>query len=128
MEFDETQALVHLLWLGASVDKEIADSEREYIQKVCSHEKIPLELEELQKHHENNQFDKIYQECVFTFKELPLDDRLKAVVYLFEMLLSDDLFLDEEDHFFRKVLRDFNISEEQFRHAPAVFLNQPHVF
>ena len=128
MEFNETQALVHLLWLGASVDKEISDSEREYIQKVCSHEKIPLELEELQKHHENNQFDKIYQECVFTFKELPLDDRLKAVVYLFEMLLSDDLFLDEEDHFFRKVLRDFNISEEQFRHAPAVFLNQPHVF
>ena len=45
MEFDEPQALVHLLWLGASVDKEIADSEREYIQKVCSHEKIPLELE-----------------------------------------------------------------------------------
>ena len=42
MEFDEFQALVHLLWLGASVDKEIADSEREYIQKVCSHEKIPL--------------------------------------------------------------------------------------
>ena len=128
MEFDETQALVHLLWLGASVDKEIADSEREYIQKVCSHEKIPLELEELQKHHENNRFDQIYQERVLTFKVLPLDDRLKAVVYLFEMLLSDDLFLDEEDHFFRKVLRDFNISEEQFRHAPAVFLNQPHVF
>ena len=128
MEFNETQALVHLLWLGASVDKEIADSEREYIQKVCSHEKIPIELEELQKHHENNQFDHIYQECVFTFKELPLDDQLKAVVYLFEMLLCDDLFLDEEDHFFRKVLRDFNISEEQFRHAPAVFLNQPHVF
>ena len=50
------------------------------------------------------------------------------MVYLFEMLLSDDLFLDEEDHFFRKVLKDFNISEEQFRHAPAVFLNQPHVF
>lgn len=128
MELDEPQALVHLLWLGASVDKEIADSEREYIQKVCSHEKIPLKLEELEKNHENNQFDQIYQECVFTFKELPLDDRLKAVVYLFEMLLSDDLFLDEEDHFFRKVLRDFNISEEQFRHAPAVFLNQPHVF
>ena len=128
MEFDEPQALVHLLWLGASVDKEIADSEREYIQKVCSHEKIPLKLEELEKHHENNQFDQIYKECVFTFKELPLDDRLKAVVYLFEMLLSDELFLDEEDHFFRKVLRDFNISEEQFRHAPAVFLNQPHVF
>ena len=128
MEFDKLQALVHLLWLGASVDKEIADSEHEYIQKVCSHENIPLELEELQKHHENNQFDKIYQECVFTFKELPLDDRLKAMVYLFEMLLSDELFLDEEDHFFRKVLRDFNISEEQFRHAPAVFLNQPHVF
>ena len=128
MEFDETQALVHLLWLGASVDKNIADSEREYIQKVCSHEKIPLKLEELEKHHENNQFDQIYQKCVFTFKELPLDDRLKAVVYLFEMLLSDELFLDEEDHFFRKVLRDFNISEEQFRHAPAVFLNQPHVF
>ena len=128
MEFDEPQALVHLLWLGASVDKEIADSEREYIQKVCSHEKIPIELEELQKHHENNRFDQIYQECVLTFKVLPLDDRLKAVVYLFEMLLSDDLFLDEEDHFFRKVLRDFNISEEQFRHAPAVFLNQPHVF
>ena len=128
MELDEPQALVHLLWLGASVDKEIADSEREYIQKVCSHEKIPLKLEELEKHHENNQFDLIYQECVFTFKELPLDDRLKAVVYLFEMLLSDELFLDEEDHFFRKVLRDFNISEEQFRHAPAVFLNQPHVF
>ena len=128
MELDEPQALVHLLWLGASVDKNIADSEREYIQKVCSHEKIPLKLEELQKHHVNNQFDQIYQECVFTFKELPLDDRLKAVVYLFEMLLSDDLFLDEEDHFFRKVLRDFNISEEQFRHAPAVFLNQPHVF
>ena len=128
MEFNETQALVHLLWLGASVDKEIADSEREYIQKVCSHEDIPLELEELQKHHENNRFDQIYQKCVFTFKELPLDDRLKAVVYLFEMLLSDELFLDEEDHFFRKVLRDFNISEEQFRHAPAVFLNQPHVF
>ena len=103
-------------------------SEIEYIQKVCSHEKISLELKELQKHHENNQFDHIYQECVFTFKELPLDDRLKTVVYLFEMLLSDDLFLDEEDHFFRKVLRDFNISEEQFRHAPAVFLNQPHVF
>ena len=59
MELDEPQALVHLLWLGASVDKKIADSEREYIQKVCSHEKIPLELEELQKHHENNQFDKI---------------------------------------------------------------------
>ena len=128
MELDEPQALVHLLWLGASVDKNIADSEREYIQKVCSHEKITLELEELQKYHENNQFDQIYQECVFTFKELPLDDRLKAVVYLFEMLLSDDLFLDEEDHFFRKVLRDFNISEEQFRHAPAVFLNQPYVF
>ena len=121
MEFDEPKALVHLLWLGASVDKEIADSEREYIQKVCSHEKIPLELEDLQKHHENNQFDQIYQECVLTFKVLPLDDRLKAVVYLFEMLLSDDLFLDEEDHFFRKVLRDFNISEEQFRHAPTVF-------
>ena len=128
MEFNETQALVHLLWLGASVDKEIADSEREYIQKVCSHEKIPLELEELKKHHENNRFDKIYQDCFLTFKVLPLDDRLKAVVYLFEMLLSDDLFLDEEDHFFKKVLRDFNISEEQFRHAPAVFLNQPHVF
>ena len=128
MEFDEPQALVHLLWLGASVDKKIADSEREYIQKVCSHEKIPLELEELQKHHENNRFDQIYQKCVLTFKVLPLDDRLKAVVYLFEMLLSDDLFLDEEDHFFKKVLRDFNISEEQFRHAPAVFLNQPHVF
>ena len=128
MELDEPQALVHLLWLGASVDKEIADSEREYIQKVCSHEKIPLKLRELEKHHQKNQFDQIYQECVFTFKELPLDDRLKAVVYLFEMLLSDDLFLDEEDHFFRKVLRDFNISEEQFRHAPAVFLNQPHVF
>ena len=128
MELDEPQALVHLLWLGASVDKNIADSEREYIQKVCSHEKIPLELEDLQKHHKNNQFDQIYQDCVFTYKELPLDDRLKAVVYLFEMLLSDDLFLDEEDHFFRKVLRDFNISEEQFRHAPAVFLNQPHVF
>jgi len=128
MEFDEYQALVHMLWLGASVDKEIADSERAYIQKVCSHEKIPLKLEELEKHHENNQFDLIYQECVFTFKELPLDDRLKAVVYLFEMLLSDELFLDEEDHFFRKVLRDFNISEEQFRHAPAVFLNQHHVF
>jgi len=128
MEFDETQALVHLLWLGASVDKYIASSEREYIQKVCSHENIPLELEDLQKHHENNRFDQIYQECVFTFKVLPLDDRLKAVVYLFEMLLSDDLFLDEEDHFFKKVLRDFNISEEQFRHAPAVFLNQPHVF
>ena len=128
MEFDKLQALVHLLWLGASVDKEIADSEREYIQKVCSHEKIPLKLEGLEKHHENNQFDQIYQDSVFTFKELPLDDRLKAVVYLFEMLLSDDLFLDEEDHFFRKVLRDFNISEEQFRHAPAVFLNQPHVF
>ena len=78
MELDEPQALVHLLWLGASVDKEIADSEREYIQKVCSHEKIPLKLEELEKHHENNQFDQIYQECVFTFKELPLDDRLKA--------------------------------------------------
>ena len=45
MEFDEPQALVHLRWLGASVDKKIADSEREYIQKVCSHEKIPLELE-----------------------------------------------------------------------------------
>ena len=128
MEFDEPKALVHLLWLGASVDKEIADSEREYIQKVCSHEKIPLKLEELEKNHENNQFDQIYQECVFTFKELPLDDRLIAVVYLFEMLLSDELFLDEEDHFFRKVFRDFNISEEQFRHAPAVFLNQPHVF
>ena len=128
MELDEPQALVHLLWLGASVDKKIVDSEREYIQKVCSHEKIPLKLEELKQHHENNPFDQIYQECVFTFKELPLDDRLKAVVYLFEMLLSDDLFLDEEDHFFRKVLRDFNISEEQFRHAPAVFLNQPHVF
>ena len=128
MELDAPQALVHLLWLGASVDKEIADSELEYIQKVCSHEKISLELEELQKYHENNQFDQIYQECVFTFKELPLDDRLKAVVYLFEMLLSDDLFLDEEDHFFRKVLKDFNISEEQFRHAPAVFLNQSHVF
>ena len=128
MELDEPQALVHLLWMGASVDKEIADSEREYIQKVCSHEKIPLKLEELEKHHENNQFDQIYQACVFTFKELPLDDRLKAVVYLFEMLLSDELFLDEEDHFFRKVLGDFNISEEQFRHAPAVFLNQPHVF
>ena len=128
MELDEPQALVHLLWLGASVDKEIADSEREYIQKVCSHEKIPLKLEELEKHHENNQFDQIYQGCVLNFKELPLDDRLKAVVYLFEMLLSDELFLDEEDHFFRKVLRDFNISEEQFRHAPAVFLNQPHVF
>ena len=128
MEFDESQALVHLLWLGASVDKKIADSERKYIQKVCSHEKIPLELEELEKHHENSHFDQIYQDCVFTFKELPLDDRLKAVVYLFEMLLSDDLFLDEEDHFFRKVLKDFNISEEQFRHAPAVFLNQPHVF
>ena len=85
-------------------------------------------MEELEKHHENNQFDQIYQECVLTFKVLPLDDRLKAVVYLFEMLLSDELFLDEEDHFFRKVLRDFNISEEQFRHAPAVFLNQPHVF
>ena len=42
MEFDEPQALVHLLWLGASVDKKIADSEYEYIQKVCSHEKIPL--------------------------------------------------------------------------------------
>ena len=128
MEIDEPQALIHLLWLGASVDKYIADSEREYIQKVCSHEKIPLELEELEKHHENSQFYQIYQDCVFTFKELPLDDRLKAVVYLCEMLLSDDLFLDEEDHFFRKVLRDFNISEEQFRHAPAVFLNQPHVF
>ena len=128
MEFDEPQALMHLLWLGASVDKEIAYSEREYIHKVCSHEKIPLKLEELEKHHENNQFDQIYQNCVFTFKKLPLDDRLKAVVYLFEMLLSDELFLDEEDHFFRKVLRDFNISEEQFRHAPAVFLNQPHVF
>ena len=128
MELDEPQALVHLLWLGASVDKNIADSEREYIQKVCSHEKIPLKLEELEKHHENNEFNHIYQDCFFTFKELPLDDRLKAVVYLFEMLLSDDLFLDEEDHFFRKVLRDFNISEEQFRHAPAVFLNQPHVF
>ena len=128
MEFDEYQALVHLLWLGASVDKNIADSEREYIQKVCSHEKIPLKLKELEKHHENNQIDQIYQDCVFTFKELPLDDRLKAAVYLFEMLLSDDLFLDEEDHFFRKVLVDFNISEEQFRHAPAVFLNQPHVF
>ena len=128
MKFNENQALVHLLWLGASVDKEIADSEREYIQKVCSHEKIPLELEDLQKHHENNRFDQIYQESVHTFKVLPLDDRLKAVVYLFEMLLSDDLFLDEEDHFFRKVLRDFNISEEQFRHAPVVFLNQPHVF
>ena len=128
MEFDEYQALVHLLWMGASVDKKIEDSEREYIQKVCSHEKIPLKLKELEKHHENNQFDQIYQECFFTFKELPLDDRLKAVVYLFEMLLSDELFLDEEDHFFRKVLRDFNISEEQFRHAPAVFFNQPHVF
>ncbi|MFL2750070.1 MAG: hypothetical protein ACJ0DI_11495 [bacterium] len=64
--------------------------------------KIPLVLEELQKHHENNHFDQIYQECVFNFKELPLDDRLKAVVYLFEMLLSDDLFLDEEDHFFQE--------------------------
>ena len=128
MEFNEPHALVHLLWLGASVDKEIADSEREYIQKVCSHEKIPLELEELQKHHEYNLFDQIYQDCVFTFKEVPLDDRLKAVVYLFEMLLSDELFLDIEDHFFRKVLKEFNISEEQFRHAPAVFLNQPHVF
>ena len=128
MELDEPQALVHLLWLGASVDKKITDSEREYIQKVCSHEIIPLKLEELEKHHENNQFDQTYQDCVFTFQELPLDDRLKAVVYHFEMLLSDDLFLDEEDHFFRKVLRDFNISEEQFRHAPAVFLNQPHVF
>ena len=73
MEFDEPKALVHLLWLGASVDKEIADSEREYIQKVCSHEKIPLKLEELEKHHENNQFDQIYQECVFIFKELPIE-------------------------------------------------------
>ena len=63
MEFDEPQALLHLLWLGASVDNEIADSEREYIQKVCSHEKIPLELEELEKHHEYNQFDQIYQDC-----------------------------------------------------------------
>ena len=128
MELDEPQALVHLLWLGASVDKKIADSEREYIKKVCSHEKIPLKLEELEKHHKNKQFDQIYQDCVFTFQELALDDRLKAVVYLFEMLLSDDLFLDEEDHFFRKVLKDFNISEEQFCHAPPVFLNQPHVF
>ena len=128
MEFDKPQALVHLLWLGASVDKEIADSEREYIQKVFNYEKIPLELEDLQKHHENKRFDQIYQECVLTFRVLPLDDRIKAAIYLFEMLLSDDLFLDEEDHFFRKVLRDFNISEEQFRHAPAVFLNQPHVF
>ena len=57
MELDEPQALVHLLWLGASVDKKIADSEREYIQKVCSHENIPIELEELQKHHVNNRFD-----------------------------------------------------------------------
>ena len=73
MELDAPQALVHLLWLGASVDKKIADSEREYIQKVCSHEKIPLKLEELEKHHENNQFDQIYQECVFTFKEFSLD-------------------------------------------------------
>ena len=128
MEFDEYQALVHLLWLGASVDEKIADSEREYIQKVCSHEKFPLKLEELEKHHETNQFDQIYQDCVFTYKGLPLDDRLKAVVYLFEMMLSDDLFLDEEDHFFMKVLRDFNISEEQFRHAPTVFLNQHHFF
>ena len=128
MEFDKPQALVHLLWLGASVDKEIADSEREYIQKVFNYEKIPLELEDLQKHHENKRFDQIYQECVLTFRVLPLDDRIKAAIYLFEMLLSDDLFLDEEDHFFRKVLIDFNISEEQFRHAPAVFLNQPHVF
>ena len=85
-------------------------------------------MEDLQKHHENNQFDQIYQESVHTFKVLPLENRLKAVVYLFEMLLSDDIFLDEEDHFFRKVLIDLNISEEQFRHAPAVFLNQPHVF
>ena len=84
-------------------------------------------MEELEKHHENKQFDQIYQECVSLSKNY-LYDRLKAVVYLFEMLLSDELFLDEEDHFFRKVLRDFNISEEQFRHAPAVFLNQPHVF
>ena len=68
MEFDEFQALVHLLWLGASVDKKIADSEREYIQKVCSHEKIPLKLEELEKHHENNQFDQIYQEWLFFIK------------------------------------------------------------
>ncbi len=86
MEFDETQALVHLLWLGASVDKEIADSEREYIQKVCSHEKIPLELEDLQKHHENNRFDQIYQECVLTFKVIPLDDRLKAVYAKYDSL------------------------------------------
>ena len=41
MEFDEFQTLLHLLWLGASVDKKIADSEREYIQKVCNHEKFP---------------------------------------------------------------------------------------
>ena len=26
--------------------------------------KNPLKLEELEKHHENNQFDQIYQECV----------------------------------------------------------------
>ena len=121
MEFDAHHALIHLLWLGASVDNEIADSEREYIQTVSNHEKIPLDIEGLLIHHKNHQTDLIYQACITEINQHPQDERLKIIVYLFEMLLSDDLFLEEEDHFFRKVIKDLHISEEQFRHAPSVF-------
>ena len=121
MEFDAHQALIHLLWLGASVDNEIANSECEYIQAVSKQEKIALDIEGLQIHHKNYQTDLIYQACITEINQHPLDERLKIIVYLFEMLLSDDFFLDEEDHFFRKVIKDLHISEEQFRHAPSVF-------
>ena len=121
MEFDAHQALIHLLWLGASVDNEIADSEREYIQKVSNHEKIPLDIDGLQNHHKNHQTDLIYQACITEINQHPQGERLKIIVYLFEMLLSDDLFLEEEDHFLRKLIKDLHISEEQFRHAPSVF-------
>ena len=121
MEFDAHHALIHLLWLGASVDNEIADSECEYIQTVSNHEKIPLDIEGLQNHHIKHQTDLIYQACITEINQHSLDERLKIIVYLFEMLLSDDFFLDEEDRFFRKVLKDLHISENQFRHAPSVF-------
>ena len=86
MEFDAHQALIHLLWLGASVDNEIADSEREYIQTVSNHEKIPLDLDGLQNQHKNHQTDLIYQACITEINQHSHDERLKIILYLNKIL------------------------------------------
>ena len=121
MELNEQQALVQLLFIGASVDNRIEDSEIQYIKAVCAHEEIEIDLLDIKNRLFQEQSELLYHACIFKINQQPLEKRLKALVYLFEMLLSDDLFLDEEDYYFKRVLKDLHVSENQFRHAPTVF-------